>query len=158
MGRIMGLSWIFCVKRVYGFSFQKLRFFQRKVLRTLQKIRSNSTKCFRILVASRPHHTLNKKDSNKSHCLFYGADNGTVLLGGVKRVCGCRLLWRCHLVVKPSPSAASRSNLNQASLGGVLQNSSAQQYKTDPDKSRSLFYGADNGTRTHVYRNHNPGP
>ena len=36
------LSWPVRIKRVYGFSFQKLRFFQRKVLRTLLTGRSNS--------------------------------------------------------------------------------------------------------------------
>ena len=35
------LSWPVRIKRVYGFSFQKLRFFQRKVLRTLLTGRSN---------------------------------------------------------------------------------------------------------------------
>ena len=29
-------------------------------------------------------------------------------------------------------------------------------YKIDSDKSRSLFYGAPDGIRTHAYRNHNP--
>ena len=41
-------SWIFCVKRVYGFSFHKLRLFQRKLLRPLQKIRLNSIQGFAL--------------------------------------------------------------------------------------------------------------
>ena len=36
-------SWIFCVKRHYAFCFQKLCFFQTKLLQPLQKIRSNLT-------------------------------------------------------------------------------------------------------------------
>ena len=40
------LSWIFCVKRVWGFSFHKLRLFQRKLLHPLQKIRLNSLQGF----------------------------------------------------------------------------------------------------------------
>jgi len=48
-----------------------------KALRTLLAPRSNSTNASH-LVASHPHHT-NKKDSNKSHCLFYGAGGGICL-------------------------------------------------------------------------------
>ena len=40
MGRVVGLSWIFCVKRVFVFCLRDLHHLA-KALRTLQKIRSN---------------------------------------------------------------------------------------------------------------------
>ena len=40
MGRVVGLSWIFCVKRVCVFCRRDLHHLA-KALRTLQKIRSN---------------------------------------------------------------------------------------------------------------------
>lgn len=65
-----------------------------------------------IIAKTRTLKTLivpNEKDPEGSNSKS-GADDGIVLLGGVKRVYGCRLQWLCHFVVKPSPSAASRSN------------------------------------------------
>ena len=66
------LSWPVRIKRVYGFSFQKLRFFQSKVLRTLLTGRSNSgrfkTTCgeFSPLYST----TFNKKISPTSGLIF----------------------------------------------------------------------------------------
>ena len=76
MGRLMGLSWISSTlgkfrNRTFGSSLLNCLAIRHKC-RT--EIRSNSTNASH-LVASHPHHT-NKKDSNKSHCLFYGASNG----------------------------------------------------------------------------------
>ena len=59
------------------FLFVRLRILQRKVLRTLQKIRSNPDQAPLGRVSFNSTITQNKKHSNKCHCVFYGAGCGT---------------------------------------------------------------------------------
>ena len=75
MGRVVGLSWIFCVKRVYVFCLRDLHHLA-KALRTLQKIRSNPDQAMlgRVLI---PH--TNKKRTHKGCLFYYGASSGIVL-------------------------------------------------------------------------------
>ncbi len=58
MGRVVGLSWIFCVKRVYVFCRRDLHHFA-KALRTLQKIRSNHRQTCRPVGFSEFHNISN---------------------------------------------------------------------------------------------------
>ena len=71
MGRLVGFLLLVRVERDYGFSFQKLCFFQRKDLRTPLTRAEPTTK--RVLILTHSY----KKDDNKCHHLFYGASNGT---------------------------------------------------------------------------------
>ena len=67
------LSWPVRIKRVYGFSFQKLRFFQRKVLRTLLTGRSNSGRFRTTCSEFSPLYstTFDKKNKSDKRTLFF---------------------------------------------------------------------------------------
>ena len=77
MGRVVGLSWIFCVKRVYGFSFRMLTHTPKKSPPHSAKNPLEPRQTCRS-VGFFPIHKLtqNKIPDNKSHRVFYGASNG----------------------------------------------------------------------------------
>ena len=86
MGRVVGLSWIFCVKRVYVFCRRDLHHFA-KALRTLQKIRSNPDQAplGRVLIQLK---TKTKEHMTNAICSLVGrvvgfepTRNGTTIRG-----------------------------------------------------------------------------
>ena len=72
----MGLSWIFCVKRVFVFCLRDLHHLA-KALRTLQKIRSNPDQATlgRVLIPT--SHI--KNAPIKGAYFYYGAPNGLLI-------------------------------------------------------------------------------
>ena len=64
--RLARLSCNFCIKRVFGFSFHRLRLFQRKFLRTLQKFRSNLYKALPCGVLIAPKNNFRPLKKNAS--------------------------------------------------------------------------------------------
>ena len=86
MGRVVGLSWIFCVKRVFVFCLRDLHHLA-KTLRTLQKIRSNSTNAYAFCVFSSSHTQIKQTPTKVGVCFmgrvvgFEPTHNGTTIRG-----------------------------------------------------------------------------
>ena len=72
MGRVVGLSWIFCIKRVSVFCLRDL-YHLAKALHTLQKIRSNHRQtCRSVGFSKTPRYNKIKKTVTKVTVFFMG--------------------------------------------------------------------------------------